>query len=296
MPLRFDSDGWLVSGSDPNIRVNTDIRTRKGYSQFATPDGRPDGIVWHWTGGSANTSETNKDGLASYLRDYMLGEVANPDRSASWNFYLDKFGTLYQHASIFKPTWTTGAPRCEYWNPRTGKIERSTDQINKMLLGIEMENAGSLKKVGDKFYRWPFKEDGSYSEKYRVNADRAVLGPNGTYYDAWTPAQISAAAALSAALVSALRWQDPRQLHYSHEQFSPCGGGAKGKIDPGSLWMDGVLPEIEAQIFGSKAGKTSTAFTALSSDEGRTNAALAALVFIGGIALLSYLRKQKRLA
>jgi hypothetical protein len=279
MPLRFDKDGWLVPSS--GVRVDTNVRTSKGYQQFSTPDGRPAGIVWHWTGGSANTSEANRDGLAPWLANYMVQEVVNPDRAASWNFYLDRNGRLWQHASIYMPTWTTTGSLCAYWNPETGKVEKSKASINRLLLGIEMENAGELIFKNGRWTRWPFGVDDW------VNEDRAVLAPNGKYYDRWTDAQIRAAKELSIALKAALGWQDARHLHYSHEQFAKCGGGARGKIDPGSLWMDSVLPQIEAEIFGEKAGRTTGSTTPII-----IASALGAAVIIIGAA---YARRRRGL-
>jgi hypothetical protein len=292
--LRFDQNGWLVAGSDPSVPVDTSIVTRKGYSQFATADGRPEGIVWHWTSGSSNTSSSNRDGLGTSLRDYMLKEVVDPDRKASWNFYLDKFGRIYQHASVLMPTWTTGAPRCAYWNPQTNKIERSKSDINRHLLGIEMENAGGLRFINGKAYRWPVYKKGTkeLDPNSVVNSDRAVLASNGKHYDAWTPAQIQSAQALIIALRDFFGWNDPRYFHYSHEQFAQCGGGAKGKTDPGWLWMEDILPQLEQNALGAKVTGDATTGSIQVIAAKENFPWLVAAVALLGVGL--YMRKKRR--
>ena len=45
--------------------------------------------------------------MEGWLRG-SLGELDNPNRSASWHFSNDLDGTLYQHYSLFQCTWASG--------------------------------------------------------------------------------------------------------------------------------------------------------------------------------------------
>lgn len=284
MPLKFDAQGWLIPGSDPNIKVDKSVVTGKTYDSFSPlVGGKAVGIVWHWTGGSADYKNekdpaTARMGMAPWLKDYMLKEIVDPERKASWNFFLDRHGVLYQHASIHKPTWTTAGNTLPVYVP--GKIIAGKEvgaevpvHVNKALLGIEMENAGRLLKQGNNWYRWPYYKQANesctgksmcgekeaeanalsgktkFEDAYIVNPKRAITMPNGKTFDAYTQAQIKVATELARALKDALGWTSPRQIHYSHQQFVP-----KSKIDPGDLWMDGILPQMEVNVFGRRAG------------------------------------------
>lgn len=285
MPLKFDAQGWLIPGSDPTITVDKSVVTGKTYDSYSKlVGGKPVGIVWHWTGGSADFKDgpdpaKNKMGMAPWLKDYMVKEVVDPTRKASWNFFLDRHGTLFQHASIYKPTWTHGGYSRVFVpvSGDTGVMSPPLDP-NRALLGIEMENAGRLLKQGDNWYRWPYFKQANetctgramcgekeaeanalsgkakFQDTYIVNPKRAITMPNGKTFDAYTQAQIKTATELAKALKDALGWTSPKQLHYSHQQFAP-----KQKIDPGDLWMDGILPQMEVNVFGRRAGGSGVA-------------------------------------
>lgn len=272
MALQFDSDGWLIPGSDPSIVVRTNVRTQKKYPGFSKlVGGRPVGIVWHWTGGGYG------DGKAPWLRDYMLEEVVDPTRKASWNFFLDRNGVLNQHASIYEGTWHVGMPGIVY-RPVAGQaVPVPITDVNRALLGIEMENAGILLPQGGNWYAWPYGAGGStctgvsacseaesfknvvggkvtFGDKYKLTPNRVTVWSNGTAYDTYTTSQVRVARELTRALKGALGWEVPEQVHYSHEQFIP-----KQKKDPGALWMDSILPDIERDVFGRAVGESGKA-------------------------------------
>lgn len=280
MPLKFDSQGWLIPGSDPNIKVNTSIRTAKTYDSF-TPlvGGKAAGIVWHWTANGENYSGDDRCGKSpnTCITDYMLKEVVDPTRKASWNFFLNRRGELWQHASIYTPTWTTTGS----WRPVYKPVTENTGimvtaHVNRALLAIEMENGGIvLPQVNketkqEEWFVWPYASSinkcsggsqcgeveaekaartGSVTFEQRTKIDpKRVTKMGGKAYDTWTSAQIRTATELAKALKQQLNWVSPKQIHYSHEQFVPTT-----KRDPGALWMDGVLPQMEVNVFGRRA-------------------------------------------
>lgn len=265
MALQFDKNGWLIPGSDSSIAVNTSIRTQKKTNILRLVGGRPVGIVWHWTGGNYG------DGRQPWLRDWVLEAVVDPERKASWHFFIDRYGKLHQHASIYEGTWHVGMPGPVYVPGGGQPIPVPVLNVNQALLGVEMENAGILLKQNGNWYAWPYGPGGTtctnkaacsesesfknvaggrvqFGERYKLSPARVVQWKDGVAYDAWTAAQIYSARELTRALKNALGWQLPEQVHYSHEQFIPWQ-----KKDPGALWMDSVLPGIERNVFGRAA-------------------------------------------
>lgn len=272
MPLKFDSDGWLIPGSDPKIDLNIQHRTSKLMPLTKLVGSKAVGIVWHWTGGGYG------DGKARALENWTVDAAVNPERKASWHFYITKNGKLYQHAPLTKGTWHAGAPPGnKVFIPVKGDVGTMVPlpNVNTALLGVEMENAGILKsqKLPDgktAWYAWPYganlntctgtaqcsevdalrgvKNGAKFGEKYRVADNRVIQLPSGKAYDAYTQAQIATATELARALKEALGWVSPKQLHYSHEQFLPTQ-----KLDPGDVWMQGILPQIEVNVFGRRA-------------------------------------------
>lgn len=281
MALKFDSDGWLIPGVHDGIQVNTEHRTQKGYKSGYSQivGGKPIGVVWHW----ANAPKG--DGRSENLRKYMLQEVVNPEREASWHFFIDRYGRLYQHASLTMPTWHVGNYGEMFVPFKVGKYAAGTyvpvGDINKATIGVELENAGILvtrkmknAKTGkdeDVYYGWPYATHGNLCSTkamcnevdalnmvragtlvptagYAVTRDRVEFSSRGVPYDRYLPEQVKTARELARALKDHFKWTDPRQIHYSHEQYVP-----KQKLDPGPLWMDKVLPEIEIDLFGRRA-------------------------------------------
>lgn len=291
MALKFGVDGWLLPGSDPNVKVDISHKTAKLAEWAGVLNGKPAGMVWHWTGGTSG----NADGTSPALRNWLMEEVANPDRKASWHFTIGRDGSLYQHAPLGKATWHAGC------NPKTNKCGTKfvypkpplppfpTSSANSYFLGVEMENGGVALKQNGNWYVWPYAQalmncsntsmcselaslnnpDTSkvkFDEKSRISPGRAVTMPNGTTYDAYTSAQVKTATELARALKEALGWWSPQQIHYGHYQFIDT------KLDPGDFWMDNILPNIEKEVFGETAGPVGA---------GSAYGALAALAAIG---------------
>jgi len=280
MALKFDSSGWLIPGTHDGIQVNTDYRTEKGYKSgySAIVGGKPVGMVWHW----ANAPKG--DGRSENLRKYMLQEVVNPAREASWHFFIDRYGKLYQHAPLTLPTWHVGNYGEMFVPFKIGKYAAGTyvpvGDINKASIGVEMENAGifvsrkvknAKGELEDVFYGWPYAAHGNLCSNtamcnevdalnmvragtltpaapYAVVPSRVEFSSKGVPYDKYLPEQIKTARELARALKDHFGWTDPRQIHYSHEQYVP-----KQKLDPGPLWMEKILPEIEIDLFGRRA-------------------------------------------
>lgn len=284
MALKFGSDGWLIPGSDPALKVDTNTRTAKTGNWAAGLGGKPAGVVWHWTGGRSGDA----DGTKSWLRDWAIKAVVDPERSASWHFLIGRDGSIYQHAPITVSTWHAGCnPNKSNCKP-TGQIYAYPSRLvppipiplatptrrydaNSFFIGVELENAGIALKQGDKWYVWPYaaqltncsgksmcSEVGALAKSSEVKFESAyeispgrVVTVNGVSYDTNTQSQIRAATELTRAMKEALGWWSPRQVAYGHSQF------IDSKLDPGAFWMNNVIPDIQRKVFGSTAGAVS---------------------------------------
>lgn len=281
MALKFDSNGWLIPNSDSSLKVNTQVRTAKTGNWVGALGGKPAGVVWHWTGGRSGDAAGSKD----WLRDWLVKEVVNPERSASWHFMIGRDGSIYQHAPITVSTWHAGCnPANSNCNP-TGQMYAYPSKLvppipiplsvagrrydaNSFFIGVELENAGIALQQGNKWYVWPYaaqlmncsgknacSEVGAlaksgevkFEEPYEISPGRVVT-VRGVSYDANTQSQVRAATELTRALKEALGWWSPRQVAYGHSQF------IDSKLDPGAFWMNNVVPDIQRKVFGSTGG------------------------------------------
>ena len=256
--IPIDAEGWLVPGQYGPVRVIRKEPTPKTSSLFSFLNKKPLGIVWHWAAGGFG------DGMSNNVTNYMISESYNQDRKASWHFFINKRGEIYQFAPVSVASWTTGRPG-DLYDPSIPSKLRKVGDVNRATVGVELENAGVLLKGPDgSWYAWPYGigaeglSEAQAREKaaagritfkgaHRVTPNRAAAWKgDGNTYDAWPEAQVLAAQEMARSVAAWAGWQSPRHLHYGHRTFDP-------KRDPGLLWMDGALPRIEQSIFGRSA-------------------------------------------
>lgn len=258
--LRFDSQGWLIPSSEPGMKVEL-YSTTKTSSLAESVNGRPLAVVWHWAAGGYGREEDTSPNVTAY----MIKDKDDLSHRASWHFFINKRGEIYQFVPLNRASWTTGSGGKLWDRNAIGlPVWRDFSDVNRATIGVELENAGVLLKRGDTFYAWPYgsgaaglsevqarkaAEEGKiqFQSQYAVDPRRAVRFSDGNYYDRWPPAQVRAVEALSRALAQALDWKDPERIHYGHRTFYT-------KRDPGLLFMEGVLPEVERRIWGKGAG------------------------------------------
>ncbi|MDX2087860.1 MAG: N-acetylmuramoyl-L-alanine amidase [Kofleriaceae bacterium] len=219
-------DGWLVSdGGATVVRLPT-VRT--------TPlaQGGPRALVWHATGGVGGPRFA--EGLARRIQSYRRGI----DRAASWAILLPRAGrTLYQSAPLTVGTWHVGRP---------GVIEGVTyPHINKVSIGVELENAGPLARIGGAYFAHPYWLDAKKrvpDPRCRVPVERVVTY-SGRAHDAFTQDQVTIARELVSVLAAHFSW-GAAQFLLSHGDFA-----SPAKTDPGPLWMKRHLPRLLSDIF-----------------------------------------------
>lgn len=229
--MRIDKHGWLETENEtePSILRFTTIRT------CALASG-PLGIVWHWTAGKGG-----KD-FAENLAKSLLSFDPKKDRATSWHVLIAKNGTIYQSASFHVGTWHVG---------RSAIINgHKWPNVNSVLLGCELENAGELVKVNNRFYCWPYflnPDDvigtaQQMDSTLEVDCSRAMLF-QGKFYDAYTIEQEASAKLLISALVKEFQWSQAA-CSYLHSKLDPTR-----KKDPGPLWSDEILPRLIFEVF-----------------------------------------------
>lgn len=247
--MLVQTDGWLKSDTDgeqvilvPSVRST--YLEAKGIQ----------GIVWHWVGGPGLRPEYPKN-LADSIRTYNPGS----DAAASWHILIAKDGRVFQSVQLTRGAWHVGKPgrigakpvkMGGVWNPLTWPGTLMSN-INHATCGIELENAGELKKIGEKFYCWPYwadphNESSGADHRWEIPAERVVLSGD-AIYDGYTNAQKTSAAAVTRALI--IKFALSRDVcQYGHFHFD-----SPRKQDPGPVWMDSELPEVLNAVFGVEA-------------------------------------------
>ncbi|MBC7839448.1 MAG: N-acetylmuramoyl-L-alanine amidase, partial [Nitrospiraceae bacterium] len=115
------------------LSIEDDRLVGAGVSFVETPnkggDLAPRHLVFHYTAGKSAASSINW--------------LTNPESKASAHLVLARDGTITQLAPFNIKTWHAGL---SHWDGLSG--------MNSSSIGIEMDNAGPLKKVGDKYQAW----------------------------------------------------------------------------------------------------------------------------------------------
>ena len=225
-------DGWLIpEGNESNVIKLPTIRTCKSISI-------PLGIVWHWTGGQGGSFFGER--LCRRIQTYRRGI----DRPASWHVLIARDGIIYQCAPFSVGTWHVGRP---------GVIAgQRFENINCATIGCELENAGRLRKIGERFYCWPYWRNPSApvyerraDPRCEIDTSRTMVIHGQGIFDVFSTKQQTAATEMLMALVACFSWSQKECL-YGHRDFDP-----KRKEDPGPVWADTILPQILNHIFGS---------------------------------------------
>ena len=169
----------------------------------------PQYLVFHYTAGSSAKSSA----------DWLC----NPAAKASAHLVLGREGEIIQLAPLNVVTWHAGI---SHWAGLTG--------MNNHSIGIEMDNAGVLKNLGDRY-------ESAFGKVYPRNEVVLARHRHGTAEQAWhayTEAQISRAFELAELLFS----------HYGLKEVLGHEDIARGrKSDPGPAFP---LGSVAARVAG----------------------------------------------
>lgn len=185
----------------------------RNVSFVATPNtgGRfvPRYLVFHYTAGRSAQGAINR--------------LTNPDAKASAHLVVARDGTITQLAPFNIKTWHAGL---SHWDGFSG--------LNGYAIGIEMDNAGPLKKVGNRYQAW-------FGAMYRTNdviLAKHRLDDEPRWWHVYTEIQIQQALELAQVLVRHYGLRDV----IGHEDIAP-----DRKRDPGPAFP---LEHIRASILG----------------------------------------------
>ena len=166
-------------------------------------------LVFHYTAGKSAASSINW--------------LMNPESKASAHVVLARDGTITQLAPFNVKTWHAGL---SHWDGLSG--------LNSYSIGIEMDNAGPLKKVGDKYQAW----FGTLYAEDQVIFAKHKLDDEPRWWHAYTEIQIQKALELAQLLV---RHYDLKDV-VGHEDIAP-----DRKRDPGPAFP---LENVRASVLG----------------------------------------------
>jgi len=179
----------------------------KNTQKFAA--GLPDTIVIHFTAGRSAESSAN----------YLCGNV-----QASAHLVIGREGEIYQLVPFDTVAWHAGV---SHYGGRTG--------LNQYSIGIELDNAGELTKVGNEFQSW-------FGEKYpptEVLYARHRNDQTPGYWQVFTPKQIQACEEVCKLLIDTYAIK----TIVGHEEIAP-----DRKRDPGPAFpLDKLRNELLGQ-------------------------------------------------
>lgn len=185
----------MLSGTDVTVNDYTDRTAEKNNQSFDKDNGLPDTVIMHYTAGSSAQSSVN--------------HLTKHDVKASAHLVIGRSGEVFQLVPFDKIAWHAGISR---YGGREG--------FNKYSIGIEMDNAGLLKKVGHQYQAW-------FGTKYGESDVLHATHRNETtpqYWHTYTEAQWQVAREIVELIVNAY---DIREI-LGHEEISPGR-----KQDPG---------------------------------------------------------------
>jgi len=193
MPFLIDNN--LLKNDEVSVEyltTQTEIKNNKTYKESG---GILDSLVIHYTAGRSASSS------AKFL--------ARKDVKASAHLVIGREGEVYQLVPFDKVSWHAGKSK---YGGRNG--------LNKYSIGIEIDNAGVLNKVGSQYQAW-------FGKKYMESDVIKAVHRNETtprYWHTYTDKQLEVLTEIVELLVSEY---DLKQI-LGHEEISPGR-----KQDPG---------------------------------------------------------------
>lgn len=180
---------------------------------------RPEYLVMHYTAGSS------ADGSIAWLR--------NPQAQASAHLVIGRDGAITQMAPFNRIAWHAGQSQ---WDGRSG--------LNQCSIGIELDNAGRLERVGSRWVSTASKR--AYVDDDVLIAkhphDRPGASPSG--WHEYTEAQIDAALAVGLLLMQRYGLKEV----LGHEDIAPGR-----KSDPGPAFP---MASFRGRLQGRQSDRT----------------------------------------
>lgn len=173
-------DGWLEG-----IGVTRDTSPKHSRSPLLERSG-PDCVVTHCT--------STLHGSAPAL----LTAIRRPDgREASWHVLIDEQGGIVQSIPFTRAAWHAGSASAARVDHRGTLVS-----VNSVSVGIELVNAGEVRKVGGEYRAWPFAGDATRKPGPIVPVTQTVTVGKRLYH-AYTVQQVEAWRRVMRALIEA---------------------------------------------------------------------------------------------
>jgi N-acetylmuramoyl-L-alanine amidase len=191
-------------------------------------------ISKHWLQGAERVETPNRSGpieprylifhfTAGRNARQSIEWLCNPQAQASAHLVLGRDGSITQLAPFNVKTWHAGL---SHWEGLTG--------LNSHSIGVEMDNAGRLSKVGSTYRAWfqaEYPEEEVICAKHKFEADLS-------FWHTYTAAQVEASTELALTLVRSYGLKDI----LGHEDIAPGR-----KSDPGPAFP---LANIRSRVYG----------------------------------------------
>lgn len=237
-PLEIDDLGVLRGdGADyiPSVR----------RQKLATPgiegERHVEAVVWHYT-------DTRNAGAVNLARRIAAKAPEGEERSC--HVWIDRAGKIAQSVPFEAGSWHAGSSTAALFTRKPdgmwamlapaqrGKVRGWG--ANSFAAGIELENVGHLRRVGDKWLGWPFVIGSPKGAPVVVPADEVDVARG---LHTFTEPQVAAAARVVVALVH--RYGLTRDAFtLTHHAIDPTR-----REDPGELWVKVHLPAILDAVF-----------------------------------------------
>lgn len=236
--LEIDDEGVLRG--DGAVYIPS-VRRQKLATPGAEGVRHVEAVVWHYT----DTRNAGAVNLATRIRD-----AAPAGQERSCHVWIDRAGKIAQSVPFEAGSWHAGSPTAALFTrgPDGGWKMLTAAQRGKMrgwgansfAAGIELENVGHVRRVGDKWLGWPFAFNTPHGAPVVVPADE-VDTDRGLH--TFTERQVGAAIRVVAAL--AHRYGLTRDAFtLTHHAIDPTR-----REDPGDLWIRVHLPKILDAVF-----------------------------------------------
>ena len=188
----------------------------------------------HWLLGAVQVETPNRGGpieprylifhfTAGRSAKQSIEWLCNTNSQASAHLVIARDGSIVQLAPFNVKTWHAGV---SHWEGLTG--------LNNHSIGVEMDNAGRLTKVGSTYRAWfqsEYPEDEVICAKHKFE-------PELSFWHTYTAAQIEAATELALTLVRPYGLKDI----LGHDDIAPGR-----KSDPGPAFP---ITNIRSRVFG----------------------------------------------
>ena len=222
--MALNINGHLLEGDVNGTAVKQDPCHGKDSGQF-TGD-RPDTVIIHFTAGSTLGSAINT--------------LKNPSVKASAHLVIDRDGSIVQLIGFDKIAWHAGKSK---WQERTG--------LNKFSIGIELVNAGELKRSGSQYVSW-------FGHRYREDQVVEAVHRNQSkmsYWHAYTQDQIEACFDVCRVL------KENYQIQFilGHEEIAP-----RRKTDPGPAFP---LEKLRNQVLDTRDDEVDSSVPVVAKEE-----------------------------